>query len=176
MNRLMASLLGLILISGGIGFSISPATAASASRRSFYIYRTDAQKWCALKSYKAFVDEVGRTSQFEDNEFQIWLSGRLPVRLTEFRTDAEAEWFITSTYKLDAAGQVTAVRVAVRSGEPLTDKILNFSVANGAYKPAVPTSLSSEFFRKAGNVTSFPFARLIRRLGDGKGIDKLCDE
>jgi hypothetical protein len=153
----------------------SDARPASTNMRSFYIYRTNGRKWCALRSHRAFNEAIGEASQFEDDEIQIWISGGRPVRLTEFRMDADAEWSITSTYNFDSAGHVSTVRVVLRSGDPLTDRVFKFNVAKGAYRPAVPRVLSPEIFRKAGELASFPFSHLIRRLAGGQMIDKLCD-
>jgi len=89
--------------------------------------------------------------------------------------DADGEWSTTSTYKLDASRTVLSVTVVARSGEPATDKNLNFTLSKGVYRPNTPAFLSPKTFRKAISASSFPYWDLVEKLAGNKTAQELCN-
>jgi hypothetical protein len=174
-----STLLSCVIFASGLSLSCTSVGAGEsvpAPDRSFYIYLNNEGGWCALSSRAQFMSEVrsSAASQLEADQAQVWLAGKIPVRVAEFRMDSEGEWSTTSTYELNRRGVVTAVDVIVRSGDPPTDKNHHFDVADGAYTPETPSSFSPKTFRKAVSIAAFPFALLVNRFaGDGQ-VEKVC--
>ena len=178
--RLFCMLVFVGVISGALSASDSGGhrnTSTHVPESTLYVYLNRAGGWCALRSRTTFMAEVrsDKASQLEADQVQVWLKGMIVDRIAEFRMDADGEWSTTSTYKLDESSTVVSVNVVARSGEPATDKTLNFTVTEGVYSPNTPSFLSPETFRKAISASSFPYWDLVEKLSSNKTTQKLCD-
>ena len=166
----------LIMIEFVLLGALSSFARARGTDGTAYMYLNFEHHWCAVRSVENFKNLVNSddASQLDADQAQVWFSGDRPVRISEFRMDADGEWSTTAIYSLNSVMNVTSSYLIIRSGDPPKDRLSRFTVRRGAYEPKPGPILSANVFRQAISLSSFPFAPLVKRARNIDPKAKLC--
>jgi hypothetical protein len=157
----------LICLLAATAASIVPFSGHTApptvNGRPIYVFM-DGNRWCGVSELATFKRRAGQANanQQDIDQGTFWLAGDRVATVEEYRTTVDLEWSTLIKYQVDPDGRVISAEASFHSDDAGEQKA-TFAVSGGRYRLIKGLREVSTFkFRRASNLSSFPFVGLAR--------------